>query len=57
MEYTVLENDTLDDLVSEVNYLLKEGWELNGSFIAVTYINKMFFYQAMTKQKEGIIRC
>lgn len=50
MEYTVVEEYELKILISRVNYLIKQGWELQGGISISKLFNAMWYAQALIKK-------
>lgn len=51
IEFIIVENREVKDLVSDVNKLLRDGWELRGDTRALKWTNdSVYYYQTMTKE-------
>ena len=49
MEYTVNTDRNIDDLITEVNTLLKQGWKCIGGISILNHDNYKIYYQDMIK--------
>lgn len=49
MKYTVIRTKKLEELIEEVNLLIKDGWTPQGGICESTSQGEVDYYQAMVK--------
>jgi hypothetical protein len=50
MEYTIVTAVRTEDLITKVNKLLAQGYQVYGNLVVAGHPTPMFFYQVMIKQ-------
>lgn len=52
VQYTVLDEDDLNQLASDVTAMMIDGWEPHGGIAVAVVEGKPIYYQALTKRGD-----